>query len=107
MSTQAARPVREILASLTPNWLWTWDGVCFGYRRGNSLFTYDGIEVGRFSGVEVYGADSSIKTTEKHYAPFVASMQRMLDEAVATLDSSHRHRARSLPVKPPILGCGN
>ena len=39
--------------------LWTWGGIYFGYRRGDSLFTYDGIEVGRFSGLEVYGMDGS------------------------------------------------
>jgi hypothetical protein len=31
----------------------------FGYRWGDSLFTYDGIEGGRFSGVEIYGIDGS------------------------------------------------
>ena len=60
MSTQAARSIRTILASLTtPTWLWSWNGVCFGYRRGDSLFTYDGVEVGRFSGVEIYDANGS------------------------------------------------
>jgi hypothetical protein len=39
-----------------PNrWLWTWGGVCFGYRQEEWLFTYDGIGVGRFVGDEVYG----------------------------------------------------
>jgi hypothetical protein len=54
MSTQ---PVREAIHLVGPDWLWTWSGVCFGYRRGDSLFTCDGIEVGRFSGAEVYGPD--------------------------------------------------
>lgn len=35
--------------------------------------------------VQLLLGHTSIKTTEKHYAPFVASMQRMLDEAVSTL----------------------
>jgi hypothetical protein len=69
MSTQAARSVRAVMVSLTPKWLWTWNGVCFGYRRGDSLFTHDGIEVGRFSGAEVYGADGSylgeVRSTEE------------------------------------------
>lgn len=39
------------------DWLWTWNGVSFGYRLQNSLFTHDGMEVGRFSGDEVYGID--------------------------------------------------
>ncbi len=38
-------------------WLWTWSGAFFGYRRRDSLFTYDGREVGRFDGKEVYGPD--------------------------------------------------
>lgn len=39
------------------HWMWTWGGQCFGYRGGDSLFTYDGKEVGRFHGDEIYGAD--------------------------------------------------
>jgi hypothetical protein len=42
---------------MAPSWLWTWGGACFGYRRGDSLFTYDGREAGRFSGSEIYGVD--------------------------------------------------
>src|SRR5262249_47682961 len=52
------KPSKEIPVA-RPEWLWTWDGDCFGYRMGNSLFTHDGMEVGRFSGVEVYGIDGS------------------------------------------------
>lgn len=44
-------------AAMEPSWLWTWGGVCFGYRRGDSLYAYDGKEVGRFSGAEIYGPD--------------------------------------------------
>ena len=40
-----------------PSWLWTWNGVAFGYRLGDSLFTHDGAEVGRFFGLEIYSAD--------------------------------------------------
>jgi Flp pilus assembly pilin Flp len=40
-------------------WLWTCGGICFGYRRGDSLFTHGGAEVGRFTGVEIYGVDGS------------------------------------------------
>jgi hypothetical protein len=39
------------------DWLWTWGGECFGYRVGDRLFAYDGIQAGRFDGDEVYGAD--------------------------------------------------
>lgn len=35
-------------------WLWTWDGVCFGYQEGNDLWTYDGQHVGRFDGDKVF-----------------------------------------------------
>ena len=100
MSTQAARPVREILASLTPKWLWTWDGVCFGYRRGNSLFTYDGIEVGRFSGVEVYGADGSylgeVRSTEGDGDRLITSSYKKLRTAasfVPTIESAQKKPA--------------
>jgi hypothetical protein len=55
MSTQDTRSGGEQLFSST--WLWTWDGVCFGFRRKDSLFTWDGFEVGRFSGIEIYGPD--------------------------------------------------
>ena len=32
------------------DWFWNWGGECFGYREGDSLFTYYGLEVGRFDG---------------------------------------------------------
>jgi len=42
---------------MTPDWLWAWNGNCFGYRRRDALFTSDGVEVGHFFGNEVYGVD--------------------------------------------------
>lgn len=36
---------------------WTWGGEHFGYRRGDSLVTHDGREVGRFHGDDIYGVD--------------------------------------------------
>ncbi len=39
------------------DWFWTWGGECFGYRRDDKLFTYHGLQVGRFYGDEVYGSD--------------------------------------------------
>ncbi|WP_186121167.1 hypothetical protein [Burkholderia gladioli] len=39
------------------DWLWTWSGVCFGYRDEDQLRTYDGRHVGRFIDEEVYGPD--------------------------------------------------
>lgn len=40
---------------ITMDWMWTWGGKCFGYRDGDSLFSYRGQEVGRFHGNEIYG----------------------------------------------------
>ena len=40
-------------------WLWTWGGVCFGYRDGADLWTHDGRHVGRFASGEVYAPDGS------------------------------------------------
>ncbi len=54
-STTAARGAAEAKPAI--EWYWTWGGISFGYREGNSLFTYDGVEVGRFRGREVYGSD--------------------------------------------------
>ena len=39
------------------NWFWNWGGECFGYRDGDSLFTYFGREAGRFDGEEIYGSN--------------------------------------------------
>ena len=96
MSTQADRSVRAILASLTPNWLWTWNGVCFGYRRGDSLFTYDGVEAGRFSGAEIYGADGSylgeVQSSEEDGDRLVTSSYKKFHTADVfepTLDRPH------------------
>ena len=37
--------------------LYTWGGTYFGVREGDSLFTQQGVEAGRFEGDEIYGAD--------------------------------------------------
>ena len=36
--------------------------------------------------VSILLGHASVKTTEKYYAPWIGSRQRLLDEAVATLD---------------------
>jgi hypothetical protein len=41
------------------DWFWTWGGECFGYREGDALYAYHGLQVGQFHGDEVYGADGS------------------------------------------------
>jgi len=42
------------------DWFWNWGGECFGYRDGDSLFTYFGKEVGRFDGEEIYGSNGRL-----------------------------------------------
>jgi len=49
--------------------------------------------------VQLLLGHTSTKTTEKHYAPFVASMQRGLDQAVSTL---HFGSAPAPNGKPPV-----
>jgi hypothetical protein len=39
------------------DWLWTCGGECFGYRVDDRLFTYSGLQIGRFDEDEVYGSD--------------------------------------------------
>ena len=39
------------------DWLWTWGGISFGYRRDDRLFTHNGLQVGKFHGDEIYGSD--------------------------------------------------
>jgi hypothetical protein len=56
MTPQPARSILDAVVQSERVWLWSWSGVCFGYRRANSLYTHDGQEIGRFSGAEVYGA---------------------------------------------------
>jgi hypothetical protein len=94
MSTQAARSVRAALDLLTPNWLWAWNGVCFGYRRGESLFTYDGFEVGRFSGAEVYGADGS-------YIGEIRSSEVDGDRLITSSYKKFRAAASFMPAREP------
>jgi integrase len=50
--------------------------------------------------VQLLLGHKSIKTTEKHYAPFVTSMQRQLDQAVATLNFGHSSPPAPLGVDP-------
>jgi hypothetical protein len=59
MTPQLARSTISESVQSGREWLWTWSGACFGYRRENSLFTHDGLEVGHFIGAEVYGADGA------------------------------------------------
>ncbi len=110
MSNQADRSVRALLTSLTPNWLWTWNGVCFGYRRGDSLFTYDGIEVGRFSGAEVYGAEGSylgeVRSTEEDGDRLITSSYKKSRMAAAFVPIIERAQKRPVDRNQEVLYCG-
>lgn len=55
MTPGTARAVTSVLTE--PQWLWTWSGVCVGYRSGDSLFGCNGREIGHFYGTEIYGWD--------------------------------------------------
>jgi hypothetical protein len=56
MTTKPSRSI-EVFVESGCDWLWTWSGACFGYRRQVSLFTHDGLEVGRFCGADIHGPD--------------------------------------------------
>ena len=80
-------------------WLWTWSGRCFGYRRGNSLYRCDGIEVGRFVGSEVYGIDGAylgeLKDTEDGERLITSSYKTSRSAApfVPMIDRAHTRQA--------------
>jgi hypothetical protein len=91
------------------DWLWTWGGFCFGYRRGDSLFTHDGAEVGRFTGNEIHGADGSylgeLKNTSSG-SRLVTNLYKRSHIAAAfvpTFDKSHRKQADK-PGEPMYSG---
>jgi hypothetical protein len=50
--------------------------------------------------VQLLLGHTSVRTTEKHYAPYVASMQRILDEAVSTLHFDSAPAVGETPVNP-------
>jgi hypothetical protein len=111
MSTPAARSIRAALGVVTPNWLWTWNGACFGYRRGDSLFTYDGIEVGRFSGAEIYGPDGSylgeLRSTEVDGDRLIASSYKKSRTAAAFVPATEPAQKRQLARDAQQLFCGH
>lgn len=39
------------------NWLWSWGGKCVGYKDEDYLWRYDGHNIGKFYGIEVYSPD--------------------------------------------------
>ena len=110
MSTPA-RSIRAALGVVTPNWLWTWNGICFGYRRGDSLFTHDGIEVGRFSGAEVYGPDGSylgeLRSTEVDGDRLIASSYKKSRTAASFVPAIEPAQKRQPARDVQQLFCGH
>jgi hypothetical protein len=45
--------------------MWNWGRERFGYKDGDSLFTYLGPEVGRFDGDEIYGVMAGISVNDE------------------------------------------
>jgi hypothetical protein len=92
------------------HWVWAWNGVCFGYRRGDSLFTLGGIEVGRFSGAEVYGVDGKyvgeVRSTEDGDRLITGSYKKSCTGAafVPTFERAPKGRPLDRPGQP--LYCG-
>jgi len=112
MNSQAVRSFRAALEeeALTPQWLWTWNGVCFGYRRGDSLFTCGGIEVGRFSRAELYGVDGrylgEVRSTGDGDRLITSSYKKSCTAAafVPTFDRAPKGKPLDRPGQP--LYCG-
>jgi hypothetical protein len=95
----------------TLDWLWTWSGLCFGFRRGNSLFTYDGVEVGRFSGAEIFGVDGcylgEVRRSEDGTSRLITNLYKRSRKAppfIPAFDRSH-HRPAGRTAHP--LYCGH
>jgi hypothetical protein len=109
MSSQAAHSVRVAFAPL--NWLWTWNGDCFGYRRDHSLFTYDGVEVGRFSGKEIYGPDGRylgevVSTEEGDDRLITSNYKKARSIATAFVPTIERAQPRAANCFGAPLYCG-
>ena len=90
------------------DWFWTWSGECFGYRWDHRLFAYDGRQVGKFHGEEVYGSGG-------RYLGEIMSDNRLItntgkkgwirSEVHNSRNSPHLHTPRSAPnpLTPPRL----
>ena len=105
-----AEALQSLRATLARDLMWTWSGVHFGYRRGDSLFTYDGIEVGRFSGAEVYGAEGSylgeVRSTEEDGDRLITSSYKKLRTAAAFIPIIERAQKRPVDRNQEVLYCG-
>lgn len=38
-------------------WLWSWKGICIGYKKDDYLWSYNGDNIGRFIGNEIYSPE--------------------------------------------------
>jgi hypothetical protein len=110
MTSQSVQAV-QATPSAGPDWLWTWSGVSFGYRLGDSLFTHDGIEVGRFIGLEVYGVDGrylgEVGTAEDG-SRLITNLHKKslaMDDFVPTFDTAYKRLANRAGLGP--LFCGH
>lgn len=90
-------------------WLWTCAGTCFGYRKGRSLFTHHGVEVGRFLTKDVYGPEGrylgEIRRTEDGDRLMV-SRYKSARSASEFTPGSEQPGDRPTNRKPQSLYCG-
>src|SRR5215472_5518724 len=104
-----AQVVQSLKATIAKD-LWTWGGVYFGFRRQNSLFTHDGIEVGRFSGLEVYAPDGrylgELGSTEDGDDRLVTSSYKQSLTRPAFVPVSERPHAKIPNREAEPLYCG-
>ena len=109
-NSQVAGSVKAVVTSAVQS-LWTWGGVCFGYRRDASLFTYDGVEVGRFVGAEIYGADGSYlgevrRTEDGDSDRLITSSYKKSRTAAAFAPITDRSHAKDASRAAEPLYCG-
>jgi hypothetical protein len=76
------------------DWFWNWGGECFGYRDGDSLFSYFGKEFGRFDGEEIYGSNGRCLGEGESRAVRMRAMQITL--ATRSMPDSRIFRARTI-----------
>jgi hypothetical protein len=82
----------------------------FWVSPGDSLFTHDGIEVGRFSGAEVYGADGSylgeLRNTEEDGDRLITSSYKKSRMAASFIPEIESAQRRPVDRKGVQLFCG-
>lgn len=68
--------------------VWRWGGEFFGYREGDALFAHHGLQVGQFSGDEVYASDG-------RYLGEIKSDNRL----ITNIGKKSRMRGSFMPVR--------